>query len=391
MTVTMICDVLGEENNGTTVAAMNLLRALRAKGHTVRVVCPDRQRAGQQDFFVLPTTNFGPFNHYVEKNGVTVAKADAAVLRQAMTGADVVHILVPFRAAWAAVQLADELGIPVTASFHCQAENFSNHIFLMNDRRFNRDVYRFFDRRVYSHVDCIHYPTQFIRDAFEEAIGHTTPGVVISNGVNRRFRPAPAQRPPEYADKLVVLFTGRYSKEKSHKVLLDAVSHSKYNRDIQLIFAGAGPLREKLIARAKKLDINMPVFQFFSHDELMDTINYADLYVHPAEIELEGIACLEALVCGKVPVVSDSKRCATKNFALSEHNLFKCNDSEDLAAKIDFWIEHPKEREQCSREYLGYVKNFDFETCMDNMEKMLFDAIKGRQNGENTVLYGSAE
>ena len=78
MTVTMICDVLGEENNGTTVAAMNLLRALRAKGHTVRVVCPDRQRAGQQNFFVLPTTNLGPFNHYVEKNGVTVAKADAA-------------------------------------------------------------------------------------------------------------------------------------------------------------------------------------------------------------------------------------------------------------------------------------------------------------------------
>lgn len=35
MIVAVICDVLGEENNGTTIAAMNLIRTLRAKGHQV--------------------------------------------------------------------------------------------------------------------------------------------------------------------------------------------------------------------------------------------------------------------------------------------------------------------------------------------------------------------
>ena len=29
MTIAVICDVLGKENNGTTIAAMNLIRSLR--------------------------------------------------------------------------------------------------------------------------------------------------------------------------------------------------------------------------------------------------------------------------------------------------------------------------------------------------------------------------
>ena len=36
MTITIVCDILGEENNGTTIACMNLIRFLRAQGHTIR-------------------------------------------------------------------------------------------------------------------------------------------------------------------------------------------------------------------------------------------------------------------------------------------------------------------------------------------------------------------
>lgn len=38
----MVCDVLGEENNGTTIATMNLLNYLKHKGHEVRVLCADK-------------------------------------------------------------------------------------------------------------------------------------------------------------------------------------------------------------------------------------------------------------------------------------------------------------------------------------------------------------
>lgn len=144
MTVTVVCDVLGEENNGTSIAAMNLIRTMRDKGHTVRVVCPDQSRAGQPGFFVVPTYNLGPLNNYVAKNGVCLAKPVRKTLEQALDGADVVHVLIPFALGHAAAMLARERGIALTAGFHCQAENFTNHIFLMNAELINRMTYRFF-------------------------------------------------------------------------------------------------------------------------------------------------------------------------------------------------------------------------------------------------------
>ena len=46
MNVTIVCEVLGKANNGTTVAALNLIRSLKEKGHNVKVICPDADRGG---------------------------------------------------------------------------------------------------------------------------------------------------------------------------------------------------------------------------------------------------------------------------------------------------------------------------------------------------------
>ncbi|MFR8332815.1 MAG: hypothetical protein ACLU9S_11060 [Oscillospiraceae bacterium] len=70
MIVAVICDVLGEENNGTTIAAMNLIRTLRAKGHQVRVVSPDANRVEVPGRYVRSPLKFGDFQQLCGKNGV---------------------------------------------------------------------------------------------------------------------------------------------------------------------------------------------------------------------------------------------------------------------------------------------------------------------------------
>lgn len=377
MKITVICDVLGRENNGTTIAAMNLIRSLKSKGHTVTVVCPDEDKKDNPGYVVMPKRSFGIFNRYVEKNGVTIARADKELLRSAIEGSDVVHLLVPFMMSWAAVKIARELEIPITASFHCQAENFSAHIFLMNAERFNRGVYRFFYKRVYKYCFAVHYPTEFIRQTFEQAVGKTTNAYVISNGVNKRFIRRPAEKPEGMKNKFVILFTGRYSKEKSHRVLIDAVAVSEYADRIQLVFAGDGPLRNELERYSKKKLKNQPIFKFFSREEMLNVLNYADLYVHPAEIEIEAISCLEAITCGLVPIIADSPRSATRFFAIGEENLFRYGDPNSLSERIKYWIEHPDEKNICRNRYLGYAQRFDQDRCMDEMEKMLYDTIEG--------------
>jgi 1,2-diacylglycerol 3-alpha-glucosyltransferase len=376
MIITIVCDVLGAENNGTTIAAMNLIRSLKAKGYRVRVVCPDQERKGEEGFYVVGTCNLGrALNRYVQKNGVTIARADKKVLYEAIHDADAVHLITPFSLSAAAAKMAKRLGKPLTAGFHCQAENFTNHIFMMNSRLINYLTYRFFHHRVYRYCDAIHYPSQFIRETYESIVG-TTNAYVISNGVNGEFSRKYCNKPEAFRNKFVILFTGRYSKEKSHRILIEGVSRSKYREEIQLVFAGAGPQKEKLEQLAARKLPNKPLMRFFTRQELIEVINYADLYVHPAEIEIEAIACLEAIACGLVPVISDSPRSATRFFAMDAKNLFRCNDPDDLARKIDYWLEHPEERAKCSRAYLGYTKQFAQHRCMEEMEKMILNAVE---------------
>ncbi len=376
LTVAIICDVLGQENNGTTIAAMNLIRTLRQAGHQVRVVCPDESRAGEAGFYIVPKYNFGIFNGYVEKNGVAPAKLDRTILESAIADADVIHVMLPFALGKAAARYAKAHNIPLTAGFHCQAENVTGHIFLKDFRLASRLTYKILYRRLYRYCDLIHYPTQFICDTFEQIVGPTN-HKIISNGVSRDFVPMDVARPASLQGRFVVLFTGRYSREKCHKVLIDAVAMSRHRDEIQLIFAGTGPREIYLRQYAKHRKIPLPIMRFFSREELVQVVNCADLYVHPAEIEIEAISCLEAIACGRVPLIADSPRSATRYFALTEKNLFHYNSPQDLAEKMDWWLEHPEARQACSREYLGYAAQFDYDTCMEQMEQLLQEAVEG--------------
>ncbi|MCQ2770879.1 MAG: glycosyltransferase [Clostridia bacterium] len=376
MKVTVVADVLGPENNGTTVACMNLVRYLKKCGDEVKVVCCDKDKKDLENYYIVDTINLGYFiNKLVEKNNVTLAKPDKVSIDEAIKGSDVVHVMMPFMLGRCAVREANRLGIPVTAGFHCQAENFTSHIMMMNSNLVNHIVYNNFYNGFYKYVDAIHYPTEFIKDLFEKEVKHSTPAHVISNGVNEAYSHKIIEKPEELRDKFCILFIGRYSKEKSHRILIDAVSKSKYKDKIQLIFAGEGPRKDEILRQVKKLKINEPIMKFYTRSELANVINYCDLYCHPAEIEIEAISCLEAISCGLVPVISNSPRCATKYFAKDDRCLFENNDSNDLANKIDFWIENEQLKKEYSQYYLNSTIALKQDECMKSMREMLTCAI----------------
>ncbi len=241
----------------------------------------------------------------------------------------------------------------------------------MDWKWYNNQLYKRYYKKLYSKVDAIHYPTQFIKNIFEEAIKRKTNGYVISNGVNSIYKKEDIQRSEQLSKYFNILFIGRISKEKTHKVLLKAVALSKYKDKIQLIFAGKGPIENKIHKLEKKLKLNPILMDFYSRKDLVRIINSSDLYVHPSNIEIEGISCLEAISCGLVPIISNSKRSATNAFALDERNLFQFDSPQDLANKIDYWIEHPQEKKEVSDKYLNYTEKFEQNYCMKCMHNML--------------------
>lgn len=373
MTITVVCDVFGEENNGTLVAMMNLIRYLKSEGHNVRILCADQSKKGTENYFVVPVKSFGKaLNSLIKRVGVTLAKPDKNVILQALSGADHVHVMVPLGLGMAAAKIAYRKDIPLTAGFHMQAENLTSYLKLNKIRPINTFVYKYIYKRLYRYCDGIHYPTQFIRDVFEKRIKKSTNGYVISNGVHSYVKKRNSQKPDELKDKIVILSTGRYSGEKSQDTLIKAVSFSAYKDKIQLILAGQGLNDKKYKRLAKSLPI-APIFKLYSRNDIIDVINYCDLYVHPAVYELEGIACLESIACGKMTIVSDSRNSATRNFAIDEKCIFKHKNAKDLARVIDYWLDNPAERTEYERKYLESAVVYRQEDCMKKMGEMIED------------------
>ena len=152
MNITIICDVLGEANNGTSLAAFNLIRHLKSKGHNVTVVAPDAP--DEEGFVSVPSLDLTfMLNWALRLNDVVLAKPDKQLLADAIRDADVVHLLVPLPLSVAAVKIAKEMDKPVTASFHCQAENVTAHFGLMDFSLANNATYEAFYKLVYQYCE----------------------------------------------------------------------------------------------------------------------------------------------------------------------------------------------------------------------------------------------
>lgn len=376
MNITIIAEVLGEANNGTTIACLNLINYLKSKGHKVKVVCPDQDKKGQEGYYILDRIKCNFVYNLAKKNNVILPRFDKEIIYEAVKDADVVHIIIPLFISRKTSKFVKSLGIPITSSFHAQSQNFTAQFNILKCKIAEKHTYKMYYNNLYKYSDAIHYPTQFIKDVFEKSIRKNTNGYVISNGVNDTFKPMQVEKKPEFKDKFCILYTGRLSKEKSHIILLKAVAKSKYKDKIQLIFAGQGLLKNKLEKYAKKHLVNQPIIKFFSRNELLEVVNSCDLYCHPAYAEIEAIACLEAISCGLVPLIANSPCCATKAFALDEKCLFKVNDYKDLAKKIDYFIENPDVIKELREKYLKQSVSFNQESCMEQMEQMLIDTAK---------------
>ena len=145
MIIGLVIDTYDALNNGTTASARRFVENLRKEGHTVRVLTAG---APGKDKFILPKWNIPIVSHFADPQGITFAKIDAKVIREFLTGLDVVHFYLPFPLARAVEKMAREMQIPCLAAFHVQAENITYNIGLgkvsLAARFFYRFLYHYF-------------------------------------------------------------------------------------------------------------------------------------------------------------------------------------------------------------------------------------------------------
>ena len=368
MVITFVMDQYGETSNGTSSTAMRFAEKLKEKGHEVRVITASAMSG--DGIYNLPEFRIPVFQYIIDKNGMKFAKPNEKVIRQAVAGSDVVHMLMPFRVQKETASICDSLRIATTAAFHLQPENITYNIKMQKFGWLNKLMYKkmkkFFDR--FSHIHC---PSAMLKEILE-GYGYHSELHVISNGIDPDFaKDENAVRPESWKDKYVIVMSGRLSHEKRQNVLIKAIARSKYKDKIKLVLCGRGPCKKKLEKLSAKLLPNSTDIKFCSKSELIEILSCADLYVHASEVELEAISCMEAFACGLVPVIAKAKMSATKQFALSENNLFTAGNITELANKIDWFIEHPDEKAELSRKYTEYAKEYEIDPCVDKIVEVL--------------------
>ena len=372
MKILIVIDQFDDANNGTTISAKRFAKGLKDLGHEVYIVSTGKEDKNKYVVKKMPLPII--ISGIIKSQGMTFAIPNRKVLKEAISKVDVVHFYMPFLLSKSALKIAEELNVPHTAAFHVQPENITYTIGLGKDKVLNDGIYKFFRNKFFNNFNQIHCPSNFIANQLKEH-GYTGKTYVISNGVGKEFIYRKNEKSEEFKDKFVITMIGRLSNEKRQDLIFEAISKSKYNEKIKLVLAGNGPNRKKYERLGKKL-ANEPLIKFFNKEELLNLLGMTDLYIHSADAEIEAISCIEAFACGIVPIISNSKMSATQQFALDARSLFEAGDSDDLANKIDYWIENANERKQMEIKYSEHAENFRIEKSMKKIEGMFEDAIR---------------
>ena len=373
MIIVLVVDSFADKSNGTSMTAARFASALEKRGHSVRVVAPFVQGSG---FYPVKERYIPLVTEIAKAQHMVFGKPDVKVLEQAFLGADIVHLFLPFRLEQVAVQVAKKMGVPYMAAFHLQPEHITYNIGLQKFALLNRFIFWLFKRRFYRHIAHIHCPSQLIKDELERA-GYGGKKYVISNGFDPKFKPADPSS--VLLDKLIhITMVGRYSKEKRQDLIIKAIAQNPYKDKIKLHLLGVGPLESTLKKQAKVLP-NAVDFRFLPLEELIKVLHQSTLYIHAAEVEGEAIAALEAISCGIVPIIADSKVSATRQFALDSRSLFRAGDASDLSEKITYWIERTQERDQASKLYAKSAQNYTLESTIAKAIAMYEEVISDFQ------------
>ena len=374
--------------NGLSASARRTVNELRKAGEEVRVLSgtnPDPD--GKQPEFPLKPFIFPFFQPIIDASGFSYATAEPKMIEEAVRWADVVLLEEMFVLQYKTIHTAERLGKPLVATFHMHPENITSSLGIGWWTGFNRTLLRLWRRFIYNHCLLVQCPSENVLDRLCRY--HFKPELrLISNGVIADACIRPETPPEDYLDPkrpLDVLYIGRLSTEKDQTTLLEAMRYSNYAKRIRLHFAGNGPKANCYKRQAQKLYKEgilayEPVFSFNTRNELRELAAKADLCVHCATIEVEGLSIMEAMQQGAVPVISQGRYSGTSQFALDRRSVFPEKNPEALANRIDYWLARPELRWKTGFRYAQAMEKYDIAESARQLISMFQEAIDKKAN-----------
>lgn len=300
--IAVITETWPPEVNGVAVTLSKLVHQLSLKNHTIQLIRPkqDKSDRGQdhQGWSEILLRGL-PIPRYPQlKLGLPSKKALIKAWTQKRP--DLVHIATEGPLGWSALQAARVLRLPVTSDFRTNFHSYSKHYGM---GWLSKPIVAYL-RKFHNHTACTMVPTRALK-ADLQALGFENLRVVsrgVDTGLFHAGQRSAAMRQSWHANDqtIVLLSVGRLAAEKNLDLIVNTYhAMKKSNRDVRLVFAGDGPLRQQLQAQCPDA-----IFMgMCSHAQLAVLYASADVFLFPSLTETFGNVTLEALASG-TPVLA---------------------------------------------------------------------------------------
>ena len=365
--------------DGGAIAQHRIVHELIKKGHDVRVVAPGfsfkntsekdngsiiyRTRGLTLPFYMNNKYHFTPFPFFYVKKIIKSFKPD------------IINVCSPYPNSIASLTYAKKYKIPVVGSIHILPENilapFLKYKFYETMRKYTWKYLIHF----YNKVDWATVPTQTGAEMYKSR-GLKTEVTPISNGVNTEmFNP---NNDGEYLRKKIhlpkkdiVLYTGRINQEKNLDVLVKAIPNVLKHIDTHFLFVGSGGLKQQIMKMTEDLKIsnNTTFIDFLDWADYPNIYSLADLFIMPAEAELQSIVTMEAIASG-LPVVVVNKGAVPELASSGNGFLFEPRNSEQLATHIVKILSDKKLKKTMSAKSLELIKKHSMRTIGSQYENV---------------------
>jgi len=338
--ILMLSDVYFPRINGVSTSIQTFRRELAELGHRVTVMAPDYPGQAQDEGDIQRVASrrvpFDPEDRLMARQALR-----EALRALKLAGIDLVHIQTPFRAHYAGVAFARELGVPCLETYHTYFEEYFFHYVPIVPRAWMRVAARRLSRQQCNALDAVVVPSRAMRQVLQ-TYGVTTPMHIIPTGLElsrwqggdgaafRQRHGIPASRP-------VLVHVGRVAFEKNIDFLLRVVARLRRRiPDVLLIVSGDGPARAGLEALSRRLGLQGNVLFVGYLDRrtvLLDCYRAGDVFVFASNTETQGLVLLEAMALG-VPIVSTAVLGTKDILENAQGALIAREDEADFCDKI---------------------------------------------------------
>jgi phosphatidylinositol alpha-mannosyltransferase len=367
MKIGIVCPYNIFKGGGVQECVQALASGLRRHGHTVRIITPQ------------------PRNHTgIKKSGVifigggsdvkslhTTAQISMSVNSDALQEVldreqfDILH----FHEPWVPMvsrQILTRSNTVNLATFHAK----------LPETMIRRTIERVINPYTRSIIKYLHGFTAVSEAAAEyvRSINHL-PVTIIPNGIDlAQFKRAPIKPAGNH-----ILFVGRLERRKGLKYLLNAFALLQQKMPAaRLTIAGDGPDRRKLELRAQTLGLNNVEFLgYIPTHEKINLLKSVDLFCSPALYgESFGIVLLEAMATGIPIVAGDNPGYRSVLKERGAISLIKPKDAVQFANRLELLLTDTDLRHLWRRWSLEYVKQFTYDTVVDQYEQLYKDLLK---------------